>query len=206
MKSRAGAATVVVRVADLPRYVLAYSPRRAAPDIRVVAGLLGQSLTPTPFSWIAFTIRLPIASRDKNTRGLVRWSGASLVPVDNQWSAAMRLPGIPTWMTPKMVEVMLDHVDGTAPITTDQIRSIAVSECISRGLIRYKEDRAIRPRNTIITEPGREALCLILASWADELTTLGFEAQERAFQLQYRAEYRKSGLGSYPIILERSAN
>lgn len=95
--------------------------------------------------------------------------------------------GIPNWMTPKMCEVMVDHVDGTAPMTTDNVRLIAVSECIARGMIRFKDLHSLRPRNTIITEVGREALCIILAAWADELTRVGFGVQDRLV-LHYRAD------------------
>lgn len=93
-------------------------------------------------------------------------------------------------MTPEMCNVMMDHVDGTAPMTLDPVRLLAVSECISHELLRFKEIRSFRPSNTIITEAGREALCIILAAYADALTETSFVAEELRFAKTHQKSER----------------
>lgn len=101
--------------------------------------------------------------------------------------------GIPCWMTPKMCEVMMDHVDGTAPMTLDPVRLMAVSECIARDLLQFKEVRSFRPSNTIITEAGREALCIVLAEYADTLTQAVFEVEDVMLSRHQSWSYGSTG-------------
>lgn len=75
----------------------------------------------------------------------------------------------PVWMSDIMREVLVDHIDGSAPFSVkDLVRNQSLRGCISHGLIRW-DQYSVRPDQTHITPKGREMLALVLAYYADVL-------------------------------------
>lgn len=77
---------------------------------------------------------------------------------------------LPWWMTHTMCEMLIDHVDGSCPVTLkDPNRYNSVRGCINRGFIYMDPHHGSRPHHTHITKAGREMLAKVLAYYADSL-------------------------------------
>ncbi len=70
-------------------------------------------------------------------------------------------------------EFLISHCRGMRPFKDEPIENATRSSLIKRKLIRYKPDGHCRlgiPDGTVATDPlGREAICTILAEYADNL-------------------------------------
>lgn len=81
----------------------------------------------------------------------------------------------------RLRDVLIEHLDGPQPVVRNRTaapkygldalqaanRMTAVWTLINRGLLR--PDRRVHPRETAITDRGREVLCQALADWADAI-------------------------------------
>lgn len=75
----------------------------------------------------------------------------------------------PLWMSDIMREVLVDHIDGSAPFSIkDLVRNQSLKGLINHGLVRW-DQYSVRPDQTHITPKGREMLALVLAYYADVL-------------------------------------
>lgn len=79
-------------------------------------------------------------------------------------------------------DFLIDHIDSAHPLRHDNNEDRTRSALISRNLIRYEYAPTIvgRPRATVLTQLGREVVCIVLGQYADALE----RARERIGRLR----------------------
>src|SRR5262245_54563680 len=78
---------------------------------------------------------------------------------------------IANFLSPTQKEFLVDHVDGPRPIRNFGNEANVRNGLISKGLVRYEQSLNVtsRPSATVLTEAGRNALCAVLAVYAERL-------------------------------------
>jgi len=99
-------------------------------------------------------------------------------------------------LTARQREMLLRHIDVPVDVTVSDQHVITVRRSLlNLGLIRPHPTGAIRPRHTVLTVDGRDAVCKILAGYADALVRAGLLEQENPLgALQRLAVMKAEGL------------
>lgn len=70
-------------------------------------------------------------------------------------------------------DILIEHIDGPAPFDPHNVvRSNRVRVAVHFGLLRFDSltgPQCARPRQSVITDKGREKLAQALAEWADAI-------------------------------------
>lgn len=72
--------------------------------------------------------------------------------------------------------ILIEHIDGPIPISrNNQSRIHTINSLLGLGLLQNESPGPIctRPRALILTEPGRQAVALLLAGYAEDLVRAG---------------------------------
>lgn len=73
-------------------------------------------------------------------------------------------------------DFLVDHVDEGRPVIHDRNEDTTRAALIARELIRYDQNESLvgRPKRTMLTDRGRECVCVILGEYADALFKTGY--------------------------------
>jgi hypothetical protein len=79
-------------------------------------------------------------------------------------------------LSPSQAEFLTDHVNGTREIRHTMTDDRTRNPLIAKGLVYFVMPPEIvgRPKETRLTEEGRDVLCALLAFYAERLTRFGF--------------------------------
>ena len=71
-------------------------------------------------------------------------------------------------------EFLVQHIDTVRPISQDIHEPSTRRVMIQHGYIRYEPPNAIKPQGTMLTELGREAVCVICDMWLEALLKIRY--------------------------------
>jgi hypothetical protein len=74
-------------------------------------------------------------------------------------------------------EFLVQHIDSVRPLRQDGHESITRRLMVQHEYIRYEPPNAHRPRGTVLTEFGRQAVCAICDMWLEALLKLHYGEQ-----------------------------
>lgn len=85
-------------------------------------------------------------------------------------------------LTASQRELLIDHIDGEVDVVTANHHMTGVRGSLMKaGLLLGTATK--RPRTTILTEPGRRAVGMVLGDYADALVRAGLLEQENPLQV-----------------------
>jgi hypothetical protein len=77
---------------------------------------------------------------------------------------------IADYLSAAQKEYLVDHLDGQRALVNRNAHEVRTrGSLIARGFIHHKETITSRPTATVLTDKGRDALCAILAGYAEQL-------------------------------------
>jgi len=92
-------------------------------------------------------------------------------------------------------DMLLKHIDVPVDVVAADSHVVTVRRSLlNLGLLRPHPTGSVRPRHTVLTPDGRDAVCKILAGYADALVHAGLLEQENPLNaLQALAQLKADG-------------
>lgn len=98
-------------------------------------------------------------------------------------------------LTVEQRELLIAHLDGPVPFNVRNPKLSTLRAALRRGWLRT--DREVAPRETRLTDDGRQKLAQALADWADSITRAKAAAARRR-KAGMRARTRRCV--AYPVL------
>jgi hypothetical protein len=95
-------------------------------------------------------------------------------------------------------QILIEHIDGAVPVVRgDQCRTQTTNALLANGLLRDASHCGVgssRPRETLLTERGRETVARVLAEYADALSKVMelADAEIRPLQMLQRLKQMRA--------------
>lgn len=85
------------------------------------------------------------------------------------------MKGLSFHISTTQCEFLIEHCCGERPITSNHLEAATRCALISRGLLRLQThiNAVNRERGTVLTDKGREVVCIILGNYIDALMEAG---------------------------------
>lgn len=115
--------------------------------------------------------------------------------------------GIADDLSAAQKEYLVDHLDGQRPLANRNAHEVRTrGSLLARGFIHHKETITSRPTATVLTDKGRDALCAILAEYAEQLLRAEQEFLKRPVQPKAATSIERETLLRNLMTLRRSDN